>query len=436
MDACMALIPAGTTTSSSAFTATASRHVPVLCGKITRAPFDRPFTSAATSTTIPAPSNPGVAGSSARTGYFPSIWFKSAGLIGAARIFTITSPAAGVGHGRDSTRNTSAGFPCVSYTAAFIVFMMSSSQHPHASANNPQTHRSPGGLSSSAWQTATRVALFGMVVNSIFAIAKILGGFFGHAYVLIADGIESGLDVAGSFVIWSGLKVAARPPDASHPYGHGKAEPIAAMIVAVGVVAAAVGLAIQSVREIFLPHHAPAPYTLVILVVVIMIKETLFRYVNRIGRDIDSTAVQTDAWHHRSDALTSAAAFIGISVALIGGRRWQSADDWAAIFACAVIATNGIRLLRPAFYEIMDTAPRKIVKSVCSVASSVPGVIDVENCRARKMGLDFYVDLHVGVDGNISVHEGHEIAHRVKAAIQQSNSRVADVLVHIEPAQP
>ena len=291
-------------------------------------------------------------------------------------------------------------------------------------------------MTSSAWQTGARMALLGMIVNSIFAIAKILGGFFGHAYVLIADGIESGLDVAGSFVIWSGLKVAARPPDASHPYGHGKAEPIAAMIVAVGVVAAAVGLAIQSVREIFLPHHAPAPYTLVILVVVIVIKETLFRYVNRIGRDIDSTAVQTDAWHHRSDALTSAAAFIGISVALIGGRRWQSADDWAAIFACAVIATNGIRLLRPAFYEIMDTAPRKIVKSVCSVASSVPGVIDVENCRARKMGLDFYVDLHVGVNGNISVHEGHEIAHRVKAAIQQSNSRVADVLVHIEPAQP
>ena len=291
-------------------------------------------------------------------------------------------------------------------------------------------------MTSSAWQTGARVALFGMIVNSIFALAKILGGFFGHAYVLIADGIESGLDVAGSFVIWSGLKVAARPPDASHPYGHGKAEPIAAMIVAVGVVAAAVGLAIQSVREIFLPHHAPAPYTLVILVVVIVIKETLFRYVNRIGRDIDSTAVKTDAWHHRSDALTSAAAFIGISVALIGGRRWQSADDWAAIFACAVIATNGIRLLRPAFYEIMDTAPRKIVKSVCSVASSVPGVMEVEKCRARKMGLDLYVDLHVGVDGNISVHEGHEIAHRVKAAIQQSNSRVADVLVHIEPAQP
>jgi len=290
-------------------------------------------------------------------------------------------------------------------------------------------------MTSSAWQTGTRVALFGMIVNFIFATAKILGGFFGNAYVLIADGIESGMDVASSFVIWGGLKVAARPPDATHPYGHGKAEPIAAIIVAVGVLAAAIGLAVQSMREIFLPHHAPAPYTLVILIVVIIVKETLFRYVNRIGRDVESTAVQTDAWHHRSDALTSAAAFIGISVALIGGKRWQSADDWAALFACAVIAANGIRLLRPAFYEIMDTAPRKIVKSVCSVASSVPGVLEVEKCRARKMGLDFYVDLHARVDGNISVHAGHEIAHRVKRAIQQSDSRIADVLVHIEPAQ-
>jgi cation diffusion facilitator family transporter len=280
-----------------------------------------------------------------------------------------------------------------------------------------------------------RAALFGMIVNALFAVAKILGGFFGNAYVLIADGIESALDVVGSFIIWGGLTFASRPPDATHPYGHGKAEPIAAIIVAVGVLAAAIGLAIQSVREIFMPHHGPAPYTLLILVVVIVVKETLFRYVYRIGRDVESTAVQTDAWHHRSDALTSAAAFIGISVALIGGKRWQSADDWAALFACAVIAANGIRLLRPAVYEIMDTTPGKFVKSVCSVASSVPGVIEIEKCRARKMGLDFYVDLHVGVDGNISVHEGHEIAHRVKSAIQQSDSRVADVLVHIEPAK-
>jgi cation diffusion facilitator family transporter len=300
-----------------------------------------------------------------------------------------------------------------------------------ASALHPTSNTSTGNL-----QTGARVALFGMVVNLIFAAAKILGGLFGHAYVLIADGIESALDIAGSFIIWGGLKLAARPPDETHPYGHGKAEPIAAVIVAFGVLAAAAGLAIQSVREILTPHHGPAPFTLGILIVVIVVKEILFRYVNRIGRHVESTAVQTDAWHHRSDALTSAAAFIGISVALIGGSGWQSADDWAALFACAVIAANGIRLLRPAFYEIMDTAPRgEIVDLVRKAAASVPGVIEIEKCFVRKMGVSFYVDLHVGVDGNISVRDGHRIAHAVKGAIQETDPRIADVLVHIEPAQ-
>jgi cation diffusion facilitator family transporter len=285
-------------------------------------------------------------------------------------------------------------------------------------------------------RTGARVALLGLVINVVLAAVKIVAGVIGHAYVLIADGMESALDVAGSIVIWGGLTVAARPPDRTHPYGHGKAEPIAALVVAICVLAAAIGLAIESVREILTPHHGPAPFTLAILVVVIVIKEFLFRYVNRIGQDLESTAVRTDAWHHRSDALTSGAAFIGISVALIGGERWQSADDWAALFACAVIATNGVLLALPAFQEIMDTAPAgKIVKSILAVASSVPGVVEVEKCYARKMGLDYYVDLHVGVDGNISVHQGHEIAHRVKSAIQQSDSRVADVLVHIEPAK-
>src|SRR5881396_1738701 len=285
-------------------------------------------------------------------------------------------------------------------------------------------------------QTGARVALLGLVVNVVLASAKIVAGLVGHAYVLIADGIESALDVGGSIVIWGGLTVAARPPDATHPYGHGKAEPIAAVVVAVGVLAAALGLAIQSVREIFLPHHAPAPYTLVVLIVAVIIKEFLYRYVIRVGREMESTAVKTDAWHHRIDAMTSIAAFIGISVALIGGTPWQSADDWSALFACALISANGYRLLRPALFEIMDTAPRgKIVRSIRRAARSVPGVIEVEKCRARKMGLDFYVDLHVGVDGSISVHEGHEIAHQVKRAIQQSDSRISDVLVHIEPGR-
>src|SRR5499433_2224443 len=257
-----------------------------------------------------------------------------------------------------------------------------------ASDRNVQTAVSGNQRSHSICQTGARFALFGLIINVLLATAKIFAGAIGHAYVLIADGIESALDVGGSIVIWGGLTVAARPPDQTHPYGHGKAEPIAAVIVAVGVLAAAIGLAIQSVREIFLPHHAPAPWTLAVLVVAVIVKEILFRYVIQFGRKVESSAVKTDAWHHRMDAMTSIAAFIGISVALIGGEKWQSADDWAALVACALIAANGFRLARPAFYEIMDTAPGgKIVRSIRAVASSVPGVVEVEKCHARKMGL-------------------------------------------------
>ena len=284
-------------------------------------------------------------------------------------------------------------------------------------------------------QSGARIALIGMIVNVGMAAAKISAGLLGNSYVLIADGIESALDIAGSAIIWGGLKFASRPPDETHPYGHGKAEPLAAGIVAVGVIVAAIGLAVQSVREILTPHHGPAPFTLAVLVVVIVVKESLYRVVIRIGKDVESTAVKTDAWHHRADALTSMAAFIGISVALIGGEKWYSADDWAALFACAVIATNGWKLLFPALHEMLDTAPRgEIVATIERAASSVPGVVLLEKCLVRKMGISFYVDLHVGVEGNISVREGHDIAHQVKDAIKQTDPRIADVLVHVEPA--
>ena len=289
--------------------------------------------------------------------------------------------------------------------------------------------------SASNLQSGARVALLGMLINAALAIAKIVAGLLGNAYVLIADGIESALDVAGSVVIWGGLKFAARPPDATHPYGHGKAEPIAAAIVAGGVIVAAVGLAVQSTREIFTPHHAPAPFTLVVLIVVVVVKELLYRSVIRLGRNVESTAVQTDAWHHRSDALTSIAAFVGISIALIGGAGWETADDWAALFACALIAFNGFRLLSPALHEIMDTAPRgEMSEIIRKAAGAVGGVVEVEKCLVRKMGLHFYVDLHVGVDGAMSVRDGHDIAHEVKHAIQAMDPRIADVLVHVEPA--
>ncbi|MBA2270309.1 MAG: cation transporter [Chthoniobacterales bacterium] len=296
---------------------------------------------------------------------------------------------------------------------------------PHPNANTPA-----GNL-----QSGARVALLGMAANVVLATAKILAGALGHSYVLIADGIESALDIAGSAIIWGGLKFAARPRDETHPYGHGKAEPVAAILVSLGVLAAAVVIAARSVMEIFQPHHAPEPFTLIVLVAVVVVKELLFRSVNRLGKDAGSTAIQTDAWHHRTDALTSIAAFIGISIALLGGPRWQSADAWAALFACVLIAANGWRLFYPALHEVLDTAPRgEIVGRVRAAAAAVPGVIEIDKCFVRKMGLEFYVDLHVGVDERISVREGHELAHKVKDAIRQTNPRIADVLVHIEPA--
>ena len=283
--------------------------------------------------------------------------------------------------------------------------------------------------------SGARLALAGIVANALLAIIKIASGIVGNCYALIADGIESTLDIFGSIVIWGGLKLAGLPPDDSHPYGHGKAEALASIVVALTVMAAAVGLAVQSVREILTPHHAPAPFTLIVLVAVVIVKETLFRKVIHTGDEIGSSAVKTEAWHHRSDAITSAAAFIGISIALIGGPGWEPADDWAALLACGLIGFNGYRLLIPGLQEALDAAPpQRFAENVRAIAAAVPGVLELDQCRVRKMGLDLYVDLHIGVDAESSVREGHRIAHAVKDAIRAKIPEVADVLVHIEPA--
>jgi len=279
-----------------------------------------------------------------------------------------------------------------------------------------------------------RSVLIGVAVNIVLAASKMTAGILGHSYALVADAIESTADVFSSLVVWGGLRIAATPRDATHPYGHGKAEPLAAMVVALFLLGAAVTIAIHSFREIRQPHHAPAAFTLLVLVAVVITKELLFRYVFTVGQDIASTAVKTDAWHHRSDALTSAAAFVGISIALLGGHGYESADDWAALLAAAVIAYNGYRLFLPALHEVMDAAPASDLEAdIRHIAAGVPRVAAVEKCFVRKMGFEFYVDIHVEVDANLTVRAGHDIAHQVKTAVRQANPRVVDVLVHIEP---
>ena len=279
-----------------------------------------------------------------------------------------------------------------------------------------------------------RTTIIGILVNALLAGIKFLAGILGNSYALVADAVESSTDVFSSLVVLSGLRIAKAPPDEDHPYGHGKAEPLAASVVAVALIVAAIGIAVNSIREIQVPHHAPAPFTLIVLVVVVITKETLFRYVFKTGKSLESTVIKTDAWHHRSDALTSVAAFIGISIALIGGKGYEEADDWAALFASGVIAFNGIRLLRPALLEAMDTAPSKeIVTQILGSAKEVEGVAGLDKCLVRKMGFDYYVDLHVIVNSQMSVKEAHKIGHDVKDRLRSQYPHIKDVLVHIEP---
>ncbi len=282
--------------------------------------------------------------------------------------------------------------------------------------------------------SGTRLALIGAIVNVVLAMIKIASGILGNSYALIADGVESTLDIFGSLLVWAGLRLAALPPDDMHPYGHGKAETLAAIAVGVLLLGTSVLLAIQSIREILTPHHAPEPFTLGVLLGVIIIKELLFRKVLRHSNELGSMALESDAWHHRSDAITSVAAFLGITVALVGGPGFEAADDYGALIACAVIAFNGIRVLGPALNEAMDTDPgTHIHDAVRTAAATVAGVEGIEKCKIRKMGVEFYVDLHVFVQGDLPVRDGHAIAHAVKDAIRERMPSVADVLVHIEP---
>ncbi len=281
-----------------------------------------------------------------------------------------------------------------------------------------------------------RASLSAVLISVVLGVIKIVSGIIGHSYALIADGIESTLDVVSGLMVAGGLKIAALPPDEKYPFGYGKVEPTVAIMIAVGLLVAAAVIAVQSVREIVTPHLTPAPFTLVVLVLVVISKELLFRFLVRTGEAISSKAVETDAWHHRSDSLTSAAAFIGISIALWGGEGYESADDWAALFAAGIIAFNGVRLVRKAWREIMDASlPDMVVDDIREIARRVDGVAGIDMCRVRKSGLGLWVDIHVEVHGDMTVRDGHEIAHRVKDALLASKHNVMDAIVHIEPAR-
>ena len=282
-----------------------------------------------------------------------------------------------------------------------------------------------------------RSAQTGLLINALLVVVKLVAGVVGNAYALVADAIESAADIFSSLVVWGGLRIASREADDEYPFGYGKAEAMATAVVALMLLGAALTIVIEAAREIRTPHHTPAPFTLFVLVGVIAVKEILFRRVLAVGEATSSTAVQADAWHHRSDAITSAAAFVGISVALLGGEGWEQADDWAALVAAVVIVVNGLRLLRTAIADLMDRSPSTaLLERIATATAATPDVRNFHKLKVRKVGLVYYVDLHVQADAGMSLHDAHVLSGKVKASIRSQVPEVAGVLIHMEPDEP
>jgi len=294
----------------------------------------------------------------------------------------------------------------------------------------------PHALARARANDGARLVLRGVGLNLLLAVIKFAGGILGSTYALIADGVESLLDVASSLLVWAGFRYAAKPPDADHPYGHGKAEPLAAIAVALVMLCAAGWIGIHAMREILTPHQAPHWGTLPLLVFIVATKWGFSRRMAKAGAEHGGTALGAEAWHHASDALTSAAAFIGISVAVIAGPGYAAADDWAALVACLVIALNGLLIFRKAFGEIMDVAASDETHlQVRRLACAVPGVVAVDKCRVRRSGLALLVEIQIVVDPRITVFAGHALAHEVQDALVGADLAITHVAVHVEPAR-
>lgn len=283
-------------------------------------------------------------------------------------------------------------------------------------------------------RTAIKTTYFSIVGNTALAIIKWTAGYFGNSYALIADAIESTTDICSSLLVLIGLKYSVKPADKNHPYGHGRAETLVTFLVVAFLITSATVIAYESIRNIGTPHDLPHPYTLIILGAIIVWKEISFRLVLNKSKQTNSSSLKADAWHHRSDAITSLAAFIGISVALFFGKGYESADDWAALFASLFILYNSYLIFRPALGEIMDEhLYDDVVNKIRDVAKRVPGILDTEKCHVRKTGMKFHVDLHATVDANLSVKQGHIIAHNLKDQLIKDIPEITDVLIHIEP---
>ena len=283
-------------------------------------------------------------------------------------------------------------------------------------------------------KTAIRTTYFSIVGNTLLALIKGTAGLFGNSFALIADAIESTTDIFASFLVLVGFKYAKRPADENHPYGHGKIEPLITFAIVTFLVVSATIIAYESIHNLQTPHESPEPWTLIVLAVIIAWKELSFQIVIRKSKQTNSTSLKADAWHHRSDAITSVMAFLGISISVIFGEGYEAADDWAALFAAGFILYNSYRIVRPALGEVMDEQLYDdLIVKIRKKSLEVEGVKATEKCYIRKAGMRFHVDLHATVDSEISVKAGHAISHDLKDHLQKELPNLGQVLIHIEP---
>lgn len=282
---------------------------------------------------------------------------------------------------------------------------------------------------------AVKAILFSIVGNTLLAIIKLFSGIIGCSYALIADAIESTADIFSSGLVLLGLKYSNKNADENHPYGHGRAEPLITFLTVGFLMASAALIAHESIINIRTPHEAPKAWTLFILGSIIIWKEYSYRLVLKRSKETGSSSLKADAWHHRADSVTSISAFIGISISLILGKGYESADDWGALFAAAFILYNCYHIFRPALGEIMDEHTHHDLLDEVKKASHIDGIVDLEKCFIRKSGMKYHVDIHAWVDGDISVTEGHKLSHKLKDNLHKEIPQLGHIMIHIEPAK-
>ena len=281
---------------------------------------------------------------------------------------------------------------------------------------------------------AARTTIVSIASNALLATIKGITGILGHSHALVADAIESLADIFSSILVLVGIKYAERPADANHPYGHGRAEALITFVVVGFLITSALFIGYTAIQNIRTPHLMPEPYTLIVLACIIVWKEISYRWVLKKGKEIGSSSLEADAWHHRSDAITSIAAFAGISLALLLGEGYESADDWAALLAAGFILYNSYLIFRPALGEIMDEhVHEELERNIRKISLTVSGIRNTEKCFIRKAGMKYHVDLHASVDAHITVKEGHDLAHKLKDTLRLQLPQLGNVLIHIEP---